>query len=264
NITVRHLLTHTAGLRLVDTGWPETTWPELIARLCGARLEPNWVPGEKAGYHAFSTWYLLGELIRVIDGRDVAEFVRAEVFAPLGMRDCYLALPAEAQAELGKRLVVMHNSFKGPPEPMATEVPAVLAQCRPGGSGRGPMRELAKFYRALVMEGAGIWTPPVVAALTARHRVGLYDHSFKKPMDWGLGVMLNSNYLNEGEHPYGFGPGVSLRTFGHGGYQSVGSFADPVTGLVVCYVFVGMPGERRHEARRVAFLRALREDVGGV
>ncbi len=42
SITIRHILTHTAGFRWVETGWPTESWEQIIARICqaprGARL----------------------------------------------------------------------------------------------------------------------------------------------------------------------------------------------------------------------------------
>ncbi len=68
-VTLRQLLTHTAGFRFVELNWPESDWDEIIARLCRARLERGWVPGEKAGYHPFTSWYILGELVQRAAGR---------------------------------------------------------------------------------------------------------------------------------------------------------------------------------------------------
>ncbi len=68
-VTVLHLLTHTGGIRMVDLGWPERGWEEIVARVCARKLEPGWVPGRKAGYHLASSWFVLGELVRRIDGR---------------------------------------------------------------------------------------------------------------------------------------------------------------------------------------------------
>jgi CubicO group peptidase (beta-lactamase class C family) len=93
-----------------------------------------------------------------------------------------------------------------------------------------------------------------------RHRTGLFDAAFKASIDWGLGFLLNSPQPQP-ELPYGYGPQASPRTFGHGGAQSSGAFCDPERGLVVAYVFDGMPGEDRHHARRKSLLAAIEEDL---
>ena len=49
-VTIRHLLTHTAGLNRVDPGWPEVAWNESIRRICAAAADPQWIIGETAGY----------------------------------------------------------------------------------------------------------------------------------------------------------------------------------------------------------------------
>src|SRR5688572_28260817 len=68
-VTIRHLLTHTAGFREADRIAENLSWDETIAQTCATRLEPDWTPGEKAGYQMFSSWFMLGEIIRRIDGR---------------------------------------------------------------------------------------------------------------------------------------------------------------------------------------------------
>ncbi|MEO1085802.1 MAG: serine hydrolase domain-containing protein, partial [Acidobacteriota bacterium] len=50
-VTIRHLLTHTAGIRMLNLGWPDASWDEIIAGICERRPEPRWPVGEKAGYH---------------------------------------------------------------------------------------------------------------------------------------------------------------------------------------------------------------------
>src|SRR6476661_7916528 len=94
-ITLRHLLTHTAGIRMLDVGWPEFSWEEIVAKICAMRPEPRWVPGEKAGYHTMSSWFILGEVIRRVDGRPFERYVRDEIFLPLGMADSWVGMSPE-------------------------------------------------------------------------------------------------------------------------------------------------------------------------
>ena len=46
NITVRHLLNHTAGIRNSELAIPGVTdADEVIRKICASRIEPGWVPG---------------------------------------------------------------------------------------------------------------------------------------------------------------------------------------------------------------------------
>src|SRR5215212_3745626 len=95
-ITIRQLLTHTAGVR----AWPiglelSAPWNEIIAKIAAMKIEPRWQPGEKAGYHGRTAWFLLAEIVRRIDGRTYDRFAREEIFVPLGMNDSWLSVPPE-------------------------------------------------------------------------------------------------------------------------------------------------------------------------
>jgi CubicO group peptidase (beta-lactamase class C family) len=62
-VTVRHLLTHTAGFRVVSGVHAGAAWDKQIAAICATSLEPGWHPGQKAGYHERTGWTLLGEVV---------------------------------------------------------------------------------------------------------------------------------------------------------------------------------------------------------
>ncbi len=63
-LTLRHILTHTAGFRVLGAAGRRATWEEVIASICDAALEPGWVPGHKAGYHLATSWYIMAEIVR--------------------------------------------------------------------------------------------------------------------------------------------------------------------------------------------------------
>ncbi|NIR41730.1 MAG: beta-lactamase family protein, partial [Actinobacteria bacterium] len=92
-VLVRHLLSHTAGLPGFD---PPITENEMFDwDLCCANLAaqaPWWEPGTASGYHAASQGWLLGELVRRVDGRTLGTFFREEVAEPLGA-DFHIGLP---------------------------------------------------------------------------------------------------------------------------------------------------------------------------
>lgn len=266
-ITVRHLLTHTAGFRALLGEWEKQPWDRVIAAVCDARLESGWAPGRKAGYHVATSWYILGELVRRLDGRPFGRYAREAIFEPLGMNDSWVGMPPERYRAYGDRIGLMHDTSRGAPVAdnfWDTEAGAAL--CRPAGNGRGPVRELGRLYQALLnrgeLDGGRVLSAQTVEAMTAPHRVGTYDHTFRHTMDWGLGFMVNSNHYGPGTVPYNFGPHAGDRAFGHSGHQSSTAFADPDNGVAVALVLNGMPGEAPHHARMREILAAVYEDLG--
>ncbi|HTQ81434.1 MAG TPA: serine hydrolase domain-containing protein [Thermoanaerobaculia bacterium] len=267
-ITLRHLLTHTAGIRMLDTGWPAASNAEIVARIAASRPEPRWVPGRKAGYHLASSWFILGEVVHRLSGQPFDRYVREAIFLPLGMTDCWIGMPAERYREYEKegRLGLLYNTEGAPPRPHSWTSEARLEGVHPGGNGYGPVRELARFYAMLLgrgrLDGKRILSPQAVEALTARHRVGLVDQTFKHELDWGLGFILDSKRYGVESVPYGYGRLCSTRTFGHSGYRSSTGFADPEAGLTVALVMNGTPSEADHERRIRAVLDAVYLDLG--
>ncbi len=98
--------------------------------------------------------------------------------------------------------------------------------------------------------------------MTTRQREGMFDNTFKRTIDWGLGMIIDSKRYGVENVPYGYGRYASDGTFGHGGSQSSVGFADPARQLaVVCY-FNGMPGEAAHQRRLRAVLDAALRGFG--
>lgn len=270
-VTIRHLLTHTCGFRWVDIGWPENDWNTIIALLCDAHLEKDWTPGQKAGYHPFTSWCILGELVGRVDGRKFSQYVRDEIFEPLGMADSWIGMPVEQYRRYGERIGLLSDTFaqtKAASEPAFHRFSSErgATDCIPGGNGHGPVRELGSFYEMLLaggeVGGMQVLSRDSVAMMTSRQRVGMFDETFKHVMDWGLGVIIDSKQYETRPIPYCYGPHASPETFGHGGSQSSVGFADPAHGLVVAVVFNGTPGEPRHQRRLQQFCTALYQDLG--
>lgn len=261
-ITLRHLLTHTAGIRPADLFQSDAPgnayWDEIIAAICGVEIEEGWIPGDRAGYHLTAGMTLLAEVVRRADGRRFEHYVREEIYEPLGMVDCWVGMPADAHAAYGERIGTMHHTASGVAVPLDMfDEAAFMARCIPGGGGRGPMRELAKLFEMLLARGEArgtrILSPQTVEAITAPHRVGLYDETFHAQCDWGLGLAVDA---------YGFGRHASRRAFGHGGALSSVSVADPECGLVASVQTNGMCGNDDHYLRLSEILTALSVDLG--
>lgn len=84
-VTVRDALTHQAGVpgfEVQMTHAEVCDWDIAVARVAA---EPHWFGGERRiCYHAQTYGFLLGELIRRVDGRRPRQFLREEIFDKLG------------------------------------------------------------------------------------------------------------------------------------------------------------------------------------
>nr|WP_321442034.1 serine hydrolase domain-containing protein [uncultured Hyphomonas sp.] len=101
-VKVSHLMSHSAGL----SGWTDPMEKEDLydwdkaTRLLAAQA-PLWDPGTAPGYHAVTQGYLVGEVIRRIDGRSVGNVFREEFAEPLGA-DFHIGLPASEDHRVAK------------------------------------------------------------------------------------------------------------------------------------------------------------------
>ncbi len=101
-ITIRHLLTHTAGLANSYRGLtqaeyakavarqPNETMTDVVQRL--ARLPLNFQPGDAWEYGPATD--VLGRLVEVVSGRTLDQFFAERIFKPLAMTDTSFYLPA--------------------------------------------------------------------------------------------------------------------------------------------------------------------------
>jgi CubicO group peptidase (beta-lactamase class C family) len=96
-VTIRHLLTHTSGLRegfnlLRLTGWPVIdgipgTEDDLL-RMVARQKSLNDAPGTVFRYNN-SGYTLLAVIVRRVSGQSLREFAETRIFGPLGMRDSH-------------------------------------------------------------------------------------------------------------------------------------------------------------------------------
>ena len=265
-VSVRHLLTHTGGFRMLDLGWPKASWDEIIERICNKRLEPRWVPGITSGYDRMASWFILGEIVRRVDGRPFENYVREEVFKPLGMEDSWIGMPAGQYRRYGDRIAPLFDTSGSEPHHTRWDSELWVTSCAPGANARGPVRDLGKLYRMLLGRGtldrARILSPQTVEAITAGHRIGQFDKTFQAVLDWGLGFVKNTPHRKVEIGPYGFGRHASSQVFGHSGYRSSIAFADPVHRLAVALVVNGTPTETEHQHYVQGIVDAIYEDLG--
>lgn len=262
--TIRHVLTHMGGFSCVSTEAnlfdQNLSWDERVAWLAGYPAEHE--PGTAAAYHPFSGWIVLGEIVAVVDGRPIDQYLAEMVFAPLGMDSTYLGIPKDDQERLGERICPVH--WTGYRVPVLTEGSLTtaeyhiekihneswfVAKVEPGGGSRGPAHDVGKFYEALCKGGQGLFRrPETVDLFTATHRAGVADRTYLgMKVPWGLGILVAGGLSG----PTGY------RSFGHGGMVSSRGFCDPVEELVVVFVTNGLCAGLDHERRITDVTTAL-------
>lgn len=258
--TVRHVLTHMGGFAQAETFDDDVSWDEAVARIAAHRAA--YPPGTWASYHATSGWKILGEIVRVVDGRPIDTYLREEVMAPAGMASSWLGVPLADQDRLGERLVPLHWTGHVMPvmadgaismQPYHIEdihdQPWHRAKVEPGAGGRGPASDLGRFYEALLVDHAErlFRRPLTLDLLTACHRSGVLDRIFLSSPPWGLGVQIAGSMSGT----------IGYRAFGHSGMASSRGLCDPVEGLVMVFVCNGLTGPIENRNRMTDVTNAV-------
>ena len=90
-ITIRHMLNHTSGIRdygdiieLKGLTLEDFFTDADIKKWLTNQTELNFAPGEKYLYSNSGYW-LLGQIVNIVSGNNLADFARKELFEPLGM-----------------------------------------------------------------------------------------------------------------------------------------------------------------------------------
>ncbi len=90
-----------------------------------AEQEPWWEPGTRHGYHALTFGYLIGEVIRRVDGRSPGAYCREEIARPLGI-DFHIGLDARDDARCAE-VIAAPPPAPGQPNPFAAIDPESMS-----------------------------------------------------------------------------------------------------------------------------------------
>ena len=246
-ITVRDLLTHTAGISYGDgpakdlykaaglQGWfmADRNVPvgDLIKKL--AKLPFDAQPGEKWVY-GYNT-DILGYLVEVVSGMSLSDFIKKRITEPLGMADTYFFLPEE---KAGRLAAVYGTGKDGKAElvddPRENAYVQGPRMCFAGGAG---LLSTAEDYARLLLmlQSGGEWggvhilSPKSVELMTADHVGSIYGSQA-----FGLGFWVTKELGKNGE------PG-SAGAFGWGGAYHTTYWVDPAEKLVAVFMTQLLP-----------------------
>ena len=153
NITVRHVLSHSAGLHrlrsVIDSAHHMLDWDHMVEAL--AAEWPAYEPGTQCGYHALTYGWLVGEIVQRVTGRRLRDVIATDVDAPLGLNGLYLGCPPEQRHRV---------AALAPMRIFGPRVPKVIHRVRRGITDQ--------FGKALSLTGSPVNTRRMVNALFPR------------------------------------------------------------------------------------------------
>lgn len=260
DITVAQLVSHQAGLYTIDA---KLTLDEILddVRIASALADttPRWKPGTAHGYHALTFGWLVGEIVRRVDGRDIGRFVNEEIAGPLGI-ELHIGLPDRLHHRVAP---LLQESPKATDEPETPEkraarelIERMLGPDTPGGqalslsgmwTGEGLFnrpdvlraqipaaggvtnaKSLATMYAALQteMNGVRLLSPAALDAATAvQTPANEPDKCLIMPTSFAMGYMAHSVFTQYA------GPS----SFGHPGFGGSVAFLQPDRELAFGY-----------------------------
>lgn len=252
-ITVRHVLTHRAGIPAIPGGKVDldllTDTDEIIRLL--AEAPPESVAGRRLAYHAVTGGFVLGEIVKRVTGKGIRQVLQEEVCDPLGFKHFNYGV---AREELPQ---VAEEAFTGPTPvfplshlvkrslgvslPEALKVvndPRFLTAVVPAGNVIGTPDEVCRFFELLLrggeLDGVRVFDHRTVRRATAEQSYLEVDTTLLLPLRYGMGFMLGAEHLSFYGHR-------TAKAFGHIGLTSVVAWADPERDISVAFMNTGNP-----------------------
>ena len=275
-VTVAQCMSHQAGLAAVDTPLTldEICDKEPVLRALEVQ-EPLWEPGTANGYHAITYGWIVGEIVKRVDGRPISQFLAEEIAGPLGI-DSFIGLPESEEhrvapiigapppddqeememmlalmgpGTLGFRALTMDGAIVMTDEQNPFNTRQVHAAEIPGAAGISEARALARMYGACVSEvdGLRLIGDGTVRTVRAERSRGP-DKTLVVECAWGLGFM-RTDEMN---------PMLTTESFGHPGAGGSQAYGDLEHRVGFGYVMNQMGGNITGDPRAASLTDAIR------
>lgn len=222
-ITVRHLLTHTSGLRAGISSTPRWEGYDKAIELACAE-KPTTTPGTAFRYSDIN-YILLGELVRRVSGQPLNEFAQREIYQPLKMVDTSFLPASDKKTRVAPTEKIGNEILRGVVhDPTSRRMGGVA-----GHAGLfTTTADLARFSRCLlnegVLEGKRIFSRDTVQLMTTVQSPNAV------PTRRGLGWDIDSAYAG----PRGkFFP---VGSYGHTGWTGTSIWLDPFSDSFIIFL----------------------------
>lgn len=238
-VTVRHLMTHTSGLPDMlpedrELRRQHAPLSEFVRRICD--LELAFPPGTNIQYQSCGT-AMVGAMVERITNLSLRDFLRQQIFEPLGMKDTALG----AAGLDGDRIAHINVDAEMQGQDWGWNTSFWHNFAAPWGGMFSTLRNMQRFCQMFLnggeLDGVRILSPATVQAMTSDQTSGmsLIPDAVKVGHSWGLGwrraPVIGWSY---------FGNLLSPGSFGHGGATGTIVWIDPVRELT-CVIFTTQP-----------------------
>jgi CubicO group peptidase (beta-lactamase class C family) len=246
-VRVRHLMTHTSGLPdMVPNNFKlrmaHRPLSAFIDEICTLPL--LFEPGTRVTYQSTGI-AMLAEIVHQVSGKTIQEFLRTEVFEPLGMRDTHLGWrPTPRERE---RYAEVREPAEMAKADWGWNSPYWLEFGAPWGGLITTPADFARFCRMMLQGGTlgdvHLLSPATVRAMTSNQLAWMpqIPEEERRCRPWGLGWRLNW----PGE-PSSFGDLPGPNAYGHWGATGTVCWIDPDL-ETFCVLFTTQP--QQAEAR---------------
>ena len=265
-ITIRHVMTHSAGLPFPTGPRPDVTRADdhgYTQQKLG-ELRPFYRPGLVHIYHALTWGPLMREIVYAATGKEIREILATEILDPLGFRwtnfgvdkkDLPLVAPSHATGRTLPPVVaqIFRKAIGGTVHEIIpyTNTPLFLTTIVPSSNTVSTADEMSRFAeiwrRGGELDGVRVMSPETMRGAVKECRRLRPDFAVGlRPARWGTGFILGTNRFG----PFGRN---APDAFGHLGLVNIAAWADPARGLAAGVISSGKPG-RDPEARRYTAL----------
>lgn len=265
SITIRDLMTHTAGIQdpapAAIRDYPQlmnVPLAEVVRQL--AKQPLLFQPGTQWSYSSPGI-EILGRIIEVCSGQKYEDFIAERVLKPLGMKDTFFYPPADKVSRIAMVYVRKEGKLVRAGGTILGGDPAKYRQGSvfpaPGWGLYSTAEDLSRLYRMMLnngmAEGRRYLSPFSVHLMTEAHTTGIHPVGWMRGADYGLAWEVVTD-------PLGELAGHNKGTYGHGGAFGTQGWIDPTNGLISILMIQRADGGT--ESMRNVFLNMAESSVG--
>ena len=265
-ITIRDLLTHTAGIQ--DYPGPpaipdyaqtmSVPLDEVVRQL--AKQPLLFQPGTQWSYSSPGI-EILGRIIEVCSGEKYVDFITEHILQPLGMKDSFFFPPADKISRIAMVYAQKDGKLLRSPASILGGDPAKYRQGAvfpaPGWGLYSTAEDLLHLYRMMlndgVYEGHRYLSPFSVHVMTEPQTTGIQPVGWMRGSDYGLAWEIVTD-------PLGELAGHTIGTYGHGGAFGTQGWIDPNNDLIS--ILLIQRSDEGAESMTNVFLNMAESSVG--